>query len=85
MADHFVDPTGELAIEATAASGSLFMPANGCAASRGVSPAAHATCWLWVMFLNIDPCMDQGASLHESQISRTVLDLPVWSGWRSLE
>jgi signal transduction histidine kinase len=85
MADHFVDPTGELAIEAIAASGSLFTPANGRAANRGVSPAAHAAFWLRVRIPDIDSSLDWVVSLHESRISRAVLYLPVASGWRSLE
>lgn len=85
IADHFVDPTGRLPVNAVAADGSLFTPANGRAANRGVSPTPHAALWLRLTLPALGPSPDWVLSLHESRISRAVLFVPDATGWRPLE
>ncbi|QRM33120.1 ATP-binding protein [Microvirga sp. VF16] len=85
IADHFVDPTGQLTIDMVAAKPTLFMPTNGRAANHGVSPSTGAALWLRLKLPDLDPALDWVLSLHESRVSRSDLFLATEAGWRSFE
>ncbi|WP_239468476.1 ATP-binding protein [Microvirga arvi] len=84
-ADHFVDPTGQSTIETVAANPSLFTPANGRTANRGVSPSRGAAFWLRLRMPNLTLENSWVISLHESRIAHAVLFVPAEVGWRSFD
>ncbi len=84
-ADHFVDDTGQLTIGDISTTPSLFTPANGRPANRGVSASSNAAFWLRIALPELDSHSDWVLSIHESRVSRATLFLPATNGWRSVE
>lgn len=84
-ADHFVDDTGQLGIGDVSTTPSLFTPADGRPANRGVSASSAAALWLRIKLPELDSDSGWVLSIHESRVSRAVLFLPAINGWQSTE
>jgi PAS domain S-box-containing protein len=87
MADHFLDRSGELDIDAVAgdSQGITFTPANGRVPSYGVRPTPNAAVWMRVQIPNLNTHETPWTLyLNVARIRSAQLYIPNQSGWTSL-
>ncbi|QCK88509.1 hypothetical protein E8L99_23480 [Phreatobacter aquaticus] len=88
LADHLIDPTGQMTIGEASRDADAFVRADGRnAANYGPSPTGSAAVWLRLVVPSIvnDRTGDQALALREPRARTMTVYIPTGEGWHSLE
>lgn len=81
--DYFVDPAGELTVDAVAAAPGLFQRSSGRIANSGVSPGFSAALWLRFRLAAPTNVARVTVSLRQTRAFRAELNVPHEKGWET--